>query len=135
MKKIKPDTMDFDELIGEIESGLIKIPAFQRDFVWPINDVVMLLDSIYSGYPVGSFLFWESTESLQSIRNIGNLTLPEVPEGRSTKYILDGQQRITSLYAAIKEATIQGKKYLIYFDLDNKKFVTEPSQCLQQHNK
>jgi hypothetical protein len=125
MKRIKPDTMSYSELINDIESGIIKIPAFQRDFVWEMNDTIALLDSIYRGYPIGSFLFWETDEHLNSLRNIGNLPLEQVPEGRFASYVLDGQQRITSLYASIKEAVINNKKYLIYFDLDNKQFVAE----------
>ncbi len=115
--------MTYQDLISEIDSGVIKIPAFQRDFVWELKDVVALLDSIYHGYPIGSFLFWESNDHLHSLRNIGNLDLPNVPEGRFVKYVLDGQQRITSLYAAVKEAEVKGRKYVVYFDLDDKKFV------------
>lgn len=124
LAKLKPDSMSYEDLIDEVDNGLIKVPAFQRDFVWQLKDVVSLLDSIYHGYPIGSFLFWETNDYLHSLRNIGNLELPQVPEGRFVKYVLDGQQRITSLYAAVKEATVDGKKYVVYFDLENKKFVT-----------
>lgn len=123
LAKPKPDSIDYLDLVREIETGLVKIPAFQRDFVWDLKDVVDFLDSIYRGYPIGSFLFWETGEYLNSLRDIGNLDLPSVPEGRFVKYVLDGQQRITSLYAAIKEATVRGKSYKIYFDLASKKFV------------
>jgi hypothetical protein len=122
MAKLKPDFMSYRDLIADIDGGLIKIPAFQRDFVWELNDTIALLDSICRGYPIGSFLFWESNDYLHSLRNIGNLSLPEVPEGRFVRYVLDGQQRITSLYAAVKEARVNGKKYVVYYDLEKRQF-------------
>ena len=122
MAKLKPDFVSYRDLIGEIDGGLVKIPAFQRDFVWELNDTIALLDSICRGYPIGSFLFWESNDYLHSLRNIGNLALPDVPEGRFVRYVLDGQQRITSLYAAVKEAIVNGRKYVVYYDLEKRQF-------------
>src|SRR5438067_2211594 len=131
MAKLKPEQTDFDELVRNIDTGVIKLPDFQRDFVWGIDGVTKLLDSIYRGFPIGSFVFWETDTHLKTVRDLGSLTLPETPEGKFGMYVLDGQQRITSLYAAIKEATIKSRryanprKYLIFFDLDEKKFYAE----------
>ena len=97
---IKPDSYPYPELISKIEQGLVKIPAFQRDFVWPMDKVLFLLDSISRRYPIGTFLFWQTTDFINSLRNIGDLELNEPPQGYPVQYILDGQQRITSLYAA-----------------------------------
>ncbi len=50
---IKPQTYQYPELISKIEQGLIKIPAFQREFVWPMDKTLFLLDSIARRYPIG----------------------------------------------------------------------------------
>jgi len=116
---IKPDSYPYTELISKIEQGLVKIPAFQRDFVWPMDKVLFLLDSIARRYPIGTFLFWQTTDFINSLRNIGNLELDDPQQGYPVQYILDGQQRITSLYAALKTAEINGRVYQVCVDLDS----------------
>lgn len=124
-KQPKPDSKKYTDLIYEIEKGHIKIPKFQRDFVWSIDKTAKLLDSILKGYPIGTFILWETNERLNDIKNIGNLELPAVPDDIKIQYVLDGQQRITSLYAAFLGAKIQkeGEKKItdygaIYVNLD-----------------
>ena len=111
MKQPKPDSKKYEELILEIGNGTIKIPKFQREFVWDINKTAKLLDSILKGYPVGTFILWETDERMNNIRNIGDLDLPDTREGTKVQYVLDGQQRITSLYAAYKGAKITKTNY------------------------
>lgn len=103
----KPDSKKYTDLISEIQKGHIKVPKFQRNFVWSIEATAQLLDSILKGYPIGTFILWETHERLNDIKNIGNLELPEVPDDTKVQYVLDGQQRITSLYAAFLGAQIQ----------------------------
>lgn len=121
----KPDSKKYTDLISEIQKGQIKIPKFQRNFVWSIEKTAKLLDSILKGYPIGTFILWETNERLNDIKNIGNLEFPPIPDGVKVQYVLDGQQRITSLYAAFLGAKIQkeGEKKItdysnIYVDLD-----------------
>lgn len=133
LAKVKPETMRFDQLMLNIRDGKIRIPNFQRDFVWEQSQIIRLLDSIYNHYPIGSLLFWETNEEIQSYRRVGEVELLHDDE-RSVQYVLDGQQRVTSLFASLKQASIQhkvnGKKIKkslkIYFDLDEKKFVSNP---------
>lgn len=106
-KQPKPDSKKYTDLISEIQKGQIKIPKFQRDFVWSIEKTAKLLDSILKGYPIGTFILWETNERLNDIKNIGNLELPPIPDDIKVQYVLDGQQRITSLYAAFLGASIQ----------------------------
>lgn len=120
----KPDSKHYSDLISDIKKGIIKIPKFQRDFVWPIDKTAQLLDSILKGYPIGTFILWETSERMNDIKKIGNLELPDSPDGK-VQYVLDGQQRITSLYAAYIGAKIQkfGEKKItdyseIYVDLE-----------------
>lgn len=98
----EPQSVTFSSLFSEIENGTIKIPQFQRDFVWTKHQSARLLDSIVKGFPIGTFILWKTNERLRSIRNLGGIKLPEVPDGDSTKYVLDGQQRLTSLYVTLK---------------------------------
>src|SRR5215210_3098158 len=102
MKQPEPQGRSFSSLIESIEHGLVKIPQFQRDFVWTREKSVHLLDSILKGYPIGTFILWKTKESLRIVRNIGSAKLPDTPPGDFTQYVLDGQQRLTSLYASVK---------------------------------
>lgn len=121
----KPESKKYSDLISEIQKGIIKIPKFQRNFVWSIEKTAQLLDSLLKGYPIGTFILWQTDERINDIKNIGNLEIPDTPEGTKVQYVLDGQQRITSLYAAFLGAKIQksGEKKItdysqIFVDLD-----------------
>jgi hypothetical protein len=98
------------DLISEIETGQVKIPQFQRKFVWGIKASAKLLDSIMKGYPIGTFIYWRTNERLRSVRNLGNIALPEPKHGEYVNYVLDGQQRLTSLYAALKGIQIEDEE-------------------------
>jgi len=116
----KPDSKKYTDLISEIQKGQIKVPKFQRNFVWSLDKTAKLLDSILKGYPIGTFILWETNERLNDIKNIGNLELPAIPDDIKVQYVLDGQQRITSLYAAYLGAQIQKegeKKVTDYADI------------------
>lgn len=113
----------YEALFLEIDSGQIKLPMFQREFVWDKDQSAKLIDSILKGYPIGTFILWKTREALRSVKDICNHTLPETPKGDYAQYILDGQQRITSLYAIRKGIRISkdGKEINyrdIYVNLD-----------------
>ena len=107
----EPQSVTFTSLFDEIKNGTIKIPQFQRDFVWSKTKSAKLLDSIVKGYPIGTFIFWKTNERLRSIRNLGGVALPETASGDSIKYLLDGQQRLTSLFVTLKGLTIQREEH------------------------
>jgi hypothetical protein len=118
----EPQSTTYPSLISDIEKGILKIPQFQRDFVWTREKSAKLLDSIFKGYPIGTFILWKTKESLRSIRNLGNAKLPGTPEGDYIQYVLDGQQRLTSLFASIKGLKIARDNRIddfaeIYIDL------------------
>ncbi len=96
--KITPSSPRLASLLSDVERGNIKIPVFQRQYIWDDEQIVSLLDSIYRGFPVGSLLMWSTKEELKHERNIGGFKLPETPEDYPVNYILDGQQRLTTLY-------------------------------------
>ena len=123
MKQPKPQPEKYNDLITYIRKGYLKIPKFQRDFVWDIEDTAKLLDSIIKGYPIGTFIFWKTRERMNSVKNIGNADLPPTPEGDSVQYVLDGQQRLASLFVVLEGLHVdKGGKFVdykrVYVDLD-----------------
>lgn len=106
--EVKPRQLN--AILADIDSGLLKIPRFQREVVWELDDSIRLLDSLYRGFPIGSIVIWETYEELSEVKSIGNLTLPAPPKGQTPSYVLDGQQRLTSIYACAREAQVASKK-------------------------
>lgn len=84
-------------LVEQIDSGELSLPDLQRPFVWKRTSVRDLFDSLYHGYPAGYFLFWSTPASVES-HKVG--TSQDAASG--LKMIVDGQQRLTSLYAVMK---------------------------------
>lgn len=106
MNQPEPQALGFSAVLNDIERGRIKVPQFQRDFVWTKEKSAKLLDSILKGYPIGTFILWKTKEQLRVVRNLGSFALPETPEGDFVDYVLDGQQRLTSLFASVRGLTI-----------------------------
>jgi hypothetical protein len=102
MRLPQPTHSNYTSLIIDISRGSVKIPQFQRDFVWSMERAATLIDSVVKGYPIGTLIFWATRDRLRSIRNIGGIELPPPREGDIISYVLDGQQRLTSLFAALK---------------------------------
>lgn len=133
--EIFPSSLKIDKIIHRIEEGDIKIPAFQRGFVWKQGQVINLLDSIYNNYPIGSILLWNSNERLKSTRNIGGFKLPEREPEYPVNYVLDGQQRLSTIYAVFCKDRIEFDDndaykadtsiFEIFFDLNNKIFISK----------
>ncbi len=90
-------------LAGKVIDGEIRLPKFQRDFVWSRQQVLDLLDSISRSYPIGSFLLWKSDDSanLASDQAIAGLQVEEAEEGGETAYLLDGCQRLSTICGAL----------------------------------
>jgi hypothetical protein len=112
--------MSIFELVNEIERNEIVLPAIQRDFVWDEGRIQLLFDSLFRGYPVGIVLIWETFEPIQ-FRNFVRDHMPgtihrfeENRKGRRIKLILDGQQRLSSIYVALK-GTFDGRR--LYYDV------------------
>ncbi len=95
-------TPSIRSLIDDILKGAIRIPAFQREFVWDYDHVAYLMDSIYKKYPFGSLLFWRTKNRLTRDRRLGFFDLPEAPDEFPVSYVLDGQQRLTSIFSVFQ---------------------------------
>jgi hypothetical protein len=109
-----------EELVGMIERGELRLPEMQRRYVWRSTRVRDLLDSLYRGYPSGAILLWETDEEvpLQEMA----VTQQSNPY-QSTRLLLDGQQRLTSLSAVIRgeSVKVRGRKKPVelLFNLDH----------------
>lgn len=128
----KPSHLKYETLKSKIESGNILIPQFQREFVWKKADAAKLLDSILKGYPIGSFILWETKSRLRTVKKIGNVNLPIAKPGESVYYVLDGQQRVTSIYVSICGLKVNRDDYSqLYVDLtaseDQQLIITDAS--------
>lgn len=97
---------DVNKLLADIEIGDIGLPDIQRPFVWKPTKVRDLFDSMYRGFPVGYLLFWENYDR-EDTRQIGLDRKQKAPR----LLIVDGQQRLTSLYAVLKGKTILNDDY------------------------
>ncbi|MCC6756199.1 MAG: DUF262 domain-containing protein, partial [Solirubrobacterales bacterium] len=107
-------------VLNEIEQGDIVLPAIQRSFVWDEGQTERLLDSVMRCYPIGIALLWDTYEDIQfrkfvsEFRSDTPLAYVDNPRRRRLKLVLDGQQRLQSMYIALK-GTRDGKR--LYLDL------------------
>jgi uncharacterized protein with ParB-like and HNH nuclease domain len=83
-------------ILDQIDNGTILLPEFQRGYVWNRDQVRALMRSMYREYPVGSLLIWETEPASSAIRGSDKLG------SGSKRLLLDGQQRITSLYGLVR---------------------------------
>jgi hypothetical protein len=97
-------TLFIEEIVGKLKRGELRIPAFQRGFVWTPDDVAFLMDSIYKDYPFGSVLLWRTKAKLQQERNLGPFELPDPQADYPIDYVLDGQQRLTSILGVFADS-------------------------------
>ena len=102
-----PGQSKYDKLSGDIKSGVIRIPTFQRHVVWEPQESAKLIDSILKGYPVGTLVFWRTQKKLPNVRSIGGVKLSDGNEGGFVQYVLDGQQRLSSMFAIIEGVTLK----------------------------
>ncbi len=107
--RIKPDSFGITTYLESLKRGQYQIPTFQREVVWERDRIKRLWDSIYKFYPLGSILVWRTETRLQRHRAIGGHPLPEESSGREFQYLLDGQQRTTSLLTSMYGGSIKGK--------------------------
>lgn len=114
--------MKIRTILDQIELGAIALPEFQRGYVWNRDQVRKLMNSLYRRHPVGSLLVWVTKTEFANARGDGQLQVGSV------KLLLDGQQRITSLYGIIRgnppkffDGNAQAFSGL-YFNLDEEVF-------------
>lgn len=84
------------QLVDRIDRGELKLPEMQRGYVWKPTQVASLVDSLYRGYPSGSMLLWRPTEEVAE--RLASITASGTGPMAIPQYLLDGQQRLTSLH-------------------------------------
>ncbi len=114
-------TYTIEDLLRHVQSGRVRIPNFQRAFRWQATDVAHLLESIYLGYPIGSLLLWERPAPEIEL-TLGGLKI-NAPAMQNALWMVDGQQRITSLANTLIERQNADSRFDWGFDLRSQKFV------------
>ena len=99
-------TFPISTLLGQIKTGQIALPELQRPFVWERSQVRDLLDSLYRGYPAGYFLLWQANPDVKSVQ-IG----VDGKQAEPSLLVVDGQQRLTSLYAVFHGVPVYDDKF------------------------
>jgi hypothetical protein len=141
IKDPQPSVDRIDDLAKRILNGDIYLPKFQREFVWERQQVLELLDSVARNYPIGSILLWQSRQELRSESKIADLEIDLPKPDYPVNYLLDGQQRLSSICGALYW---QGKDphspWNVAYDLRNKQFIhlettEEPPDYLIRLNK
>ena len=119
--RIKPTDKGITTYLDELKNHNYQIPTFQRDVVWEKENVKKLWDSIYKFYPLGSILVWKTDLKLHNHRSIGGHEIDDPNFSRSEyQYLLDGQQRTTSLLTSLYGGSIEGRPGFdpsLYIDL------------------
>lgn len=99
-----------EDLLRDVEIGKIGLPDLQRPFVWPDSKVRNLLDSMMKGYPIGYIMLWSSPEDYE---NTGQIGRNEKTYKQPDDLVIDGQQRLTALLAAMHGVEIRDKNYSV----------------------
>lgn len=125
------------DLVEAALNGRIRIPRFQRSYRWEAIDSERLFDSILRGYPIGNLLMWRKPAPAAEI-TLGELRF-DAPERSDALWVVDGQQRLTTLIGALtaSEDTVD-RRFRIFYDLREKdarkRFLSAPhSQNVREH--
>jgi len=122
---MRTNSVSMVQLVKRIQAGSFEIPQFQRDFVWNESQVTLLIDSIARNYPIGSLLLIEKTPNIRLASRSVDAVIQEADQIEDSNsqneelmpnvsFVLDGQQRLTSIARVFLNAS---KKRTYYFDL------------------
>jgi len=97
-----------EDLITQVEKGTLGLPELQRGYVWKAAKVRDLLDSMMKGFPIGYLMLWDSSDDSNKSKQIGiDNKIYSTPKN----LIIDGQQRLTSLFAVMRGKKIVDDKF------------------------
>lgn len=112
LPKIDVQRDSLASILMNMKTGALQVPRFQRDFVWPLTKTRALLDSMYKEFPIGTFFLWRAPEGSPPLsRPLDELGIPGPQPGAKVSYILDGQQRLSSLYCAVNGIRFGARDY------------------------
>lgn len=119
----QPSVTHLVSLFRQIATGEVRIPAFQRGFIWQEKQVIDLLGSVYESYPIGSVLLWTVFDARYRLKPSIDLPFPIIEERFPTNYVLDGMQRLSTLYGVFNYGkTTTDQIFNVGFDLRTSKF-------------
>lgn len=124
------DARSISELIDDAIRGKLRIPPFQRRLRWYGTDIERLFDSIRRNYPVGSLLLWERRAPAATVV-FGSLSV-SAPEMENAWWVVDGQQRLTSLVGVLASPPDPSPEFDLYYDLSTSRFRRPGSRRAQQ---
>jgi hypothetical protein len=125
-------TYELGEIVPWAWKGRIRVPHFQRGFRWQAKDVLRLFDSIVRGYPVGNLLLWVRKSPAATIQ-LGQLLI-EAPAHDEALWVVDGQQRLTSLANALSPEGNKHEPFNVVYDLASDEFIEAPRYGLELHH-
>jgi Protein of unknown function DUF262 len=115
----QPSVLHLVTLFRQITSGEIRIPAFQREFVWKEKQMIELLESVAEGFPIGSVLLWAVDKKMLKIAPNDATSFPNVDERYPTSYVLDGMQRLSTLYGVFHFGiSTFDSRFDVHYDLE-----------------
>ena len=113
----KHETFRLSELRDLVATGRVRIPDFQRSFRWTNQDVVALFDSLHQGYPIGNLLMWKREAPAQRL-TVGSIDI-DAPQRPDALWLVDGQQRVTSIVNAMDACSQRDARFAVGYDLEN----------------
>lgn len=120
--KSRAQTFTISDLVDYAREGALRIPEFQRSFRWGQKDIFDLFDSIRRGYPVGNALLWRREAPAGNVR-FGELGIV-APERHDALWVVDGQQRITSLVNAVAEEIDANSQFAVVYLPKHERFTS-----------
>ncbi len=97
----EPQIQYLHQVLDQIAKGELQVPDFQRESRWTDDQRRKLLESVSHGYPIGALMVWRTTKELDCIHDLGDRRLPPAVQGSARQYVLDGTQRLSTLFAAL----------------------------------
>jgi hypothetical protein len=129
--EISPQVIHLFDLLKWVREGRLRVPEFQRDFVWKRQDILDLFDSLKRQYPIGSIFLWKSNTKRRHRDHIGPF---QVPAREDFSLVLDGQQRLTTLVGVLladetgwdESDDEDAGRWRVYYDAAEEQFLHPP---------
>jgi len=123
---LKPEVVYVPAIFREIRVGRIRVPSFQRGYVWREDQALSLLDSVREGYPIGSLLFWRASNDAMRTELSEDIPFPHPDVQGEVNFVLDGMQRISTLFGAFHRPTWSSDdsdSFAVVYDLATRDFL------------
>ncbi|MCD9468841.1 DUF262 domain-containing protein [Photobacterium iliopiscarium] len=143
----EPRVTFLTQIIKELDEGLLRVPRFQRHYIWDWDQQRDLLCSVMEGLPIGAILIWNTKlQNIRSFNHIGPFKVKSIDAGYYNSYIMDGLQRLTTLYCMLHHPAERyiddinnADDYFVYCDLSSKNvndlFILKSALSLEEQNK